>query len=43
MLRQFMLTLWNTYGFFVTYANSMVAAGLRGMGDGGCRLEDPSP
>ncbi len=21
MLRQFMLTLWNTYGFFVTYAN----------------------
>ena len=47
MLRQFMLTLWNTYGFFVTYANldgwtpQGSGVGDQGSEAGDCRAADP--
>jgi isoleucyl-tRNA synthetase len=48
MLRQFMLTLWNTYSFFVTYANldgwqpSATGVGSWELGDGK-RADAPNP
>ena len=44
VLRQFMLTFWNTYAFFVTYAN-LDGWTPRGMGDGekDSNLQPPTP